>query len=83
MRFHTDPIPVSTPQPMRQATPSGMSSSIFTHCTPWTTVYSEKNDAAAKFHAGSPATVNGWLALLMLRRHQAGCPVTHHLHDPQ
>ena len=72
VRFHTEPMPVSTPQPMRQATPSGMSSGILTHWTPCTTVYSEKNDAAAKFQAGTPPTVNGWLALAMLLRHHAG-----------
>ena len=46
-------------------------------------MYSLKNDAAAKFQAGSPATVNGWLAFAMLLRHQAGRPVLHHLQAPQ
>ena len=31
VRFHTEPMPVSTPQPMRQATERSMSSSTFTH----------------------------------------------------
>ena len=83
VRFHTDPMPVSTPQPIRHATDRSMSSSILTHWMPLTTVCSAKNDAAAKFHAASPPTVNGWLALAMLLRHHAGRPVLHHLQAPQ
>src|SRR4029079_13270456 len=83
VRFHTEPMPVSTPQPMRRATERSTSSSIFTHWLAWTTEYSEKKEAPAKFHAGSPARVKGWLALPRLFRHRAGWPVTQYLQRPQ
>ena len=54
-----------------------------TACTSLTTVVSEKTDAAAKFEAGFPSTVNGVEMLPSELRHMVGCPVLHARHAPQ
>src|SRR5579872_3757179 len=82
-RFQTQQAPVTTPQPMRQAEVSGMSSEILTAWTSLTTVSSANTDEAAKFHAGSPPTVNGWVMFPMLCLHRVGHPVAHAAHLPQ
>ena len=58
-RLSTEPTPVSTPQPMRQAEDSGTSLGMRTAWTSLTIVNSVKTEAAAKFDAGSPLKVNG------------------------
>jgi len=60
-----------------------MSSSILTAWTSSTTVCSANTEAAAKFQAGSPPTVNGWVMLPMLFLHRVGHPVAHAAHRPQ
>ena len=52
-------------------------------CTSFTTVYSAKYEEPAKFHAGSPSTVKGWLMLPSDLRHHVGWPVLHALQMPQ
>ena len=54
-RLSTEPTPVSTPQPMRQAEVKGTSLEMGTAWTSWMMVYSAKTEAAAKFDAGSPS----------------------------
>src|ERR1019366_4377504 len=57
-RLSTDPTPVNTPQPMRQAEVMGTSLEILTAWTSWTMVDSANTDVAAKLEAGSPLNVN-------------------------
>src|SRR5918993_93037 len=82
-RLRAAPAPVRTPQPMRQAELSGTSSGMRMAWTSCTTVYSEKYDEPAKFQAGSPSTVKGWLMLPSDLRHHVGCPVLQALQMPQ
>src|SRR5450755_4250569 len=79
-RLSTEPTPVSTPQPMRQAEDSGTSLGMRTAWTSLTTVISLKTEAAAKLDAGSPLKVNGVVILPNELLHHVGCPV---LHAPQ
>src|SRR5436190_20496574 len=74
-RLNTDPTPVRTPQPTRQADDNGTSSGIFTACTSCTTVASANTELAAKLHAGSPLTVKGCDMLPTEARHQVGWPL--------
>ena len=54
-RLRTEPMPVRTPQPIREAEVKGTSFEIRTAWTSETMVYSAKTEAAAKFEAGSPS----------------------------
>src|SRR5918998_3243119 len=82
-RLRAAPAPVRTPQPTRQAELSGTSSGMRMACTSFTTVYSAKYEEPAKFQAGSPSTVKGWLMLPSDLRHQVGWPVLQALQMPQ
>ena len=53
-RLSTEPTPVTTPQPMRQADVIGTSLEILTACTSLITVSSVNTDVPAKLEAGSP-----------------------------
>ena len=82
-RLKTAPTPVTTPQPMSAADSSGTRRSIGTTWIAFTTVRSANTEAAAKFHAGAPSSVNGWLMLPRLLRHHVGWPVLQGPHMPQ
>src|ERR1700693_1787290 len=82
-RLSTEPTPVSTPQPMRQAEERGTSLGMRTAWTSLTTVISLKTEAAAKLDAGSPLKVNGVVMLPNELLHQVGCPVLQARHAPQ
>ena len=82
-RLSTDPTPVRTPHPMRQADVIGTSLEILTACTSLTTVCSVKTDVPAKLEAGSPWKVKGCDTLPRVLTHQVGWPVLQARHVPQ
>src|SRR6266576_2546162 len=82
-RLSTAPVPVTTAQPMRQATSSGTSSSITTAWVSFKTVYSLNTPALANWKARSPPTVNGRGSLPNVSRQCVGCPRSQASHCPQ
>ena len=82
-RLNTEPMPVTTPQAIRQAEVSGTSGSIGTACTSLTTVISANDDVAAKLPAGSPPTVKISRRLPSVLRHHVGLPTEHWSQMPQ
>ena len=74
-RLSTEPTPVRTPHPMRQAEVMGTSLEILTAWTSFTMVDSANTEVPAKFEAGSPLKVKGWDTLPRVLTHQVGWPV--------
>src|SRR4051794_16703308 len=82
-RLNTEPMPVTTPQAIRQAEVSGTDLSIGTACTSLMIVRSAKDDVAAKLPPGCPPMVNGSDRLPIDCLHQVGWPALQRSHRPQ
>ena len=71
-RLKTEPMPVTTPQAIRQAEVRGISLSIGTACTSLMIVSSANDEVAAKLPPGTPPTVKGSVRLPMDCLHHVG-----------